>query len=309
MNETEPTPERKPFRAGYVTLIGKPNVGKSTLLNHIVGQKVSIVSNKPQTTRRRVIGIANADDYQIAFIDTPGIHEPHTQLAKAMIEQARRSLADVDLVVYVADGAHHPGENDKEIAKLLKRDADSAHPFPLILCLNKMDLLKAEDVQRNVDAYMNMFGTDEYMLTTATKGTNVDLLIQMIVDKLPERAPMYGEDEFTDQSSRFLSAELVREKILNATRQEVPHSTAVMVDDWEEDGNLIRIDATIIVEKTSQRAILIGKQGQFIKNIGTQARQEIEQLLGKKVFLQLHVKVAEGWRMNPRVLHELEYSE
>jgi GTP-binding protein Era len=293
---------------GYVALVGKPNVGKSTLLNHIVGQKVSIVSNKPQTTRRRVLGIANGDGYQVAFIDTPGIHEAHTQLGRQMVEQARMSLADVNLVVYVADGAHHPGEMDREIAKILK---EAELKVPIVLCMNKMDLLKPEDVVRNVEAYRELLGVgeDDYMMTTATHGHNVDKLMELIVDRLPEGPPEYGEDEFTDQSSRFLAAELVREKILIATRQEVPHSVAVMVEEWEEDENLSRISATILVEKASQRGILIGKQGQFLKKIGEQARAEIEAFLGHKIFLQLHVKVSEDWRMNPRVLHELEYTE
>lgn len=294
-------------RAGYVALLGKPNVGKSTLLNQIVGHKVSIVSNKPQTTRRRVVGICTTPQFQIAFIDTPGIHEPHTQLGKAMIEQARMSLGDADQVVYVADGSHHPGEQDREVAKLLKEDLK----IPMLLCMNKMDLLKAEDVERNVDAFCSLLGltNDELMLTTATRGHNVDKLVAMIVSKLPEQAALYPDDEFTDQSSRFLAAELVREKILQATRDEVPHSVAVMVDEWEEQANLTRIAATILVEKASQRAILIGKQGQFLKKIGTEARLEIEEFVGTKVFLQLHVKVSEDWRMSPRILHELEYSD
>jgi len=277
------------YRAGYVALLGKPNVGKSTLLNQIVGQKVSIVSNKPQTTRRRVVGISTRPDYQIAFIDTPGIHEPHTQLGKAMIEQARMSLGDADAIVYVADGSHHPGEQDREVAKLLKEDIK----LPLVLCMNKMDLLKAEDVQ----------------LTTATRGHNVDKLVELIVAKLPVQPALYPDDEFTDQSSRFLTGELVREKILQATHEEVPHSVAVLVDEWEEEGGLTRIGATILVEKASQRGIIIGKQGQFLKKIGTEARVEIEELLGKKVYLQLHVKVSEDWRMSPRILQELEYSD
>ncbi len=295
------------FRSGYVALLGKPNVGKSTLMNHIVGQKVSIVSNKPQTTRRRVIGIVTTPTYQIAFIDTPGIHEPHTQLGKAMIEQARMSLGDADVILYVADGSHHPGEQDKEAAKLLKQDIK----LPKVLCMNKMDLLKAEDVQRNVDAFSTLLGVgpDDLMLTTAIRGHNVDKLIELIVAKLPVQDPLYSEDEFTDQSSRFLTAELVREKILHAAREEVPHSVAVLVDDWEEDGAMTRIGATILVEKASQRAIIIGKQGQFLKKIGTEARLEIEEMLGHKVFLQLHVKVSEDWRMSPRILHDLEYSD
>lgn len=299
-----------PFRAGYVALLGKPNVGKSTLMNTIVGQKVSIVSNKPQTTRRRILGIATTETYQIAFIDTPGIHEPHTQLGKAMVDQARSALSSVDLIVYVADGSHHPGEMDRQIAGEIKRaNADQSNSIPVLLCMNKMDLLKAEDVQRNVDAYSALLGTEEYMLTIATRGTNVEKMVELIVSKLPERAPYFAEDEFTDQSSRFLAAELIREKILKATHQEVPHSVAVVVDEWNEEGNLTRISASILVEKSSQRAILIGKQGQFLKKIGTEARLEIEQMLEAKVFLQLHVKVSEGWRMSPRVLHELEYSE
>ncbi len=234
------------YRSGYVALIGKPNVGKSTLLNHIVGQKVSIVSNKPQTTRRRVIGIATTPAYQIAFIDTPGIHEPHTQLAKSMIEQARMSLADANVIVFVADGSHHPGEMDKEVSKLLKREST----IPVILCMNKMDQLKAEDVQRNLDAYKTMLGIedDDFMLTTATRGHNVDRLLEIIVNKLPEQSPMYPEDAFTDQSSRFLAAEMVREQILIATRQEIPHAVAVMVDEWDVHEGLTRIGASILVE-------------------------------------------------------------
>jgi GTPase len=300
------------MKVGQVTLLGKPNVGKSTLLNWIVGQKVSIVSNKPQTTRKRVIGIATGDGYQIVFIDTPGIHEPHTKLGRAMVEQARASLTDIDGVVYVADGSHHPGDADREIADLIQPiSGEGEGKVPVILCLNKMDLLKAENVQRNVDAYTALFGTERYMLTTATRGRNVDKLVDLIVEALPEGEPMYDSDEFTNQSSRFLAAELVREKILQATREEVPHATAVMVDSWEEepDSDLVRIHATILVERAGQRAILIGRQGQFLKKVGTEARQEIEEFLGRRVHIELHVRVQEGWRMDPRVLQELEYSE
>jgi GTP-binding protein Era len=295
-----------PFRFGHVALIGKPNVGKSTLLNRIVGQKVSIVSNKPQTTRRKALGIANGDGWQIVFVDTPGIHDPHTRLGRSMVDQARSGMADIEVAVYVADGSHHPGEMDKQIAEMMKANLRDAK---LILCLNKMDLLKAESVERNVNAYMELFGTEEYMLTTATRGENVDRLMDLIIAHLPEGAPQYGEDEFTDQTSRFLAAELVREKILHATRDEVPHSVAVLIDAWDEQETPLRIEASILVEKASQRGILIGKGGQFLKAIGTKAREEIEEILGQKVFLALHVKVAEGWRQNPRMLAELEYRE
>ncbi len=294
------------FRAGYAALIGKPNVGKSTLLNAMVGQKVSIVSNKPQTTRRKVVGVANGPGYQIAFIDTPGVHEAKTQLGRVMVEHARMALAEIDAVIAVVDGAHHPGDIDKQIAAIIEASAEGT---PRILCMNKMDLLKAEDVQRNVDAYTALFGTNDYMLTAATQGVNVDRLLGMIVDLMPEGEPMFAEDEFTDQSSRFMAGEMVREKILEATRQEVPHSVAVMVDSWTDSPELTHIGATILVEKASQRGILIGKGGQFLKSVGTKARTDIEAMLGRSVFLELHVKVQEGWRMSPRILHELEYGD
>lgn len=295
------------MRVGYVALIGKPNVGKSTLMNYIVGQKVSIVSNKPQTTRKRIIGIAQSPEYQIAFVDTPGIHEPHTRLGKAMVDSARGAISGVDLILYVADGSHKPNEEDKEIAKYLK---SAARDIPVILCLNKMDRLAPENVLEYVDLYTKLVGAEKYMLTTATKGHNVDKLVQMILEELPAGDPIFSPDDFTDQSSRFMSAELVREKILVATRQEVPHATAVRIEDWqEEDNGLLKISASIIVEKESQRAILIGKQGQFIKKVGMLARGDIEELLGRKVFLELFVKVRSDWRMNPRMLHEMEYSE
>jgi GTPase len=293
------------FKSGIVALVGKPNVGKSTLLNRIVGQKVSIVSNKPQTTRRRVLGIAQGDGYQVAFIDTPGIHEPHTKLGRAMVESARSALNDVDLIVFVADASGRPGEMDKHIAELMK-----PLKSPVLLCMNKMDLLKADQVMPNVEAYTGLLKTEDYMLTTATVGHNVDKLMEQILAQLPEGEPMFPEDEYTDQPTRFMAAEIIREKILIATRQEVPHSTAVVVDSWEElESGTVHIGATVVVEKPSQRAILIGAKGQFVKKIGTEARVEIEELIGRPVFLELHVKVREDWRQSPRMLQELEYTE
>ena len=294
------------YRSGRVALIGKPNVGKSTLTNLIVGQKVSITSNKPQTTRRKVIGIYTTDAYQIAFVDTPGIHDAHTTLGKAMIDQARRAFAEADVIVFVADGSHHPGEMDERIAAMVQA-AQKERPLPVVICMNKMDQLKAENVSRNVEAYTKLLGTEEYMLTTATRSQNVDKLIEMIVAHLPQQAPLYPREQITDPSEKFLSAELVREKILQATRQEVPHATAVMIDEWTEEERRTLIAATILVEKASQRAILVGKQGQFIKKIGMEAREEIEKVYGRAIRLELHVKVAEDWRMSRRILHELEY--
>lgn len=302
-----------PFRAGLVAMIGKPNVGKSTLLNALVGQKVSIVSNKPQTTRRRVLGIVQNENYQVAFIDTPGIHEPHTRLGKAMVESARQSLSDIDLVLYVADAGRKPDELDKQIAELVSTlsKGEGGKPTSVYVCLNKMDTLRAEMVVSTVEAYTNLFnlGEDDFMMTTAIKDENLDKLMEGIVARLPEGEAMYDEDTFTDQSMRFMAAELIREKVLQATRQEVPHATAVVVDEWLDEGKQLRIRAEIYVEKQSQRAILIGKGGQFLKQIGTDARMEIQKLVERSVYLELFVKVREDWRMNPRLLHEMQYVE
>lgn len=292
------------MRAGYVSVIGKPNAGKSTLVNFLVGQKVSIVSNKPQTTRRRVLGIANRPGLQICLLDTPGIHEPHTKLGKAMVDQARSALSDIDLILYVADVSKAPDEADKRIAGQM---LTTGHP-PVMLCLNKMDRLPAENVTYHVEAYTKLFKTEEYMLTIATRGINANKLVDMIAAHLPEQEALFPEDDYTDQTTRFMVGELVRERILVATRQEIPHATAVHVESWqEEESGLLRISATILVERDSQRAIILGHKGDFIKRIGSEARLEIENLVEHRVFLELHVKVKEGWRQNPSILHELEY--
>lgn len=293
------------FRAGTVAIVGKPNVGKSTLLNRIVGQKVSIVSNKPQTTRRAIMGIARTDDYEIAFIDTPGVHVPHTILGKAMLRQAETALSDVDAILVVVDGSQRPDDLERRIASMIAPDLRGT--AKVIVCLNKMDKLKAEHVIERTESYTNLFSADDYMLTTATVGTNVDKLVEMIVATLPEGDPRYPEDEFTNQSSRFMVAEIIRERVLVSTWEEVPHATAVYIDEWDESRpDVLRIGATILVEKPGQKAIIIGRAGQNIKKIGTEARIEIEELLGRHVYLDLHARVQEEWRMNRRIIHELE---
>lgn len=322
------------FKSGLVTLVGKPNVGKSTLLNAIVGHKVSIVSSRPQTTRRRVIGIAQGENYQIGFIDTPGLHEPHNRLQRAMVEQSRGSLADVDLVVVVVDVSKKPDDIEIALAKLL---GDPAKGPARLLCLNKMDLLPAELVVERVEGYCKLFGVEEYMFTDAARQRNLDKLVEMVLAYLPEGEPIFPEDEFTDQSTRFLVSEIIREKVLAATRQEVPHATAVRIDSWEEpeqrdagtkrqgdsstsplggevgersepsEGGTLRIAATILVERPGQRAILLGKQGSMIKKLGSEARKEIEELLERHVFLALHVSVKEDWRSSLSMLKDLEY--
>lgn len=294
------------FRCGRVALVGKPNVGKSTILNAFVGQKVSIVSEKPQTTRVRILGIAHRENAQIIFLDTPGVSVAHTRLDRTMLQAGKSAFAHADLTVAVVDAGHHPGDLDKEAAASIKA---SGGDRPVILCLNKMDHLKAENVEGFVEAFCTLFETERYMMTQANRRVNLDLLEAMIVDLLPEAPPEFTEDEVTDRSARFLCAEFVREQILRTTRQEIPYAAAVIVDSWSDEPGLTRIEATIIVEKPSQRAILIGKQGSQLRKIGEAARLEVEQLLGSKVFLGLHIRVEEGWRMSPRILHDLNYSD
>ncbi len=294
------------YKSGKIAIVGRPNVGKSTILNAIVGQKISIVSEKPQTTRTSLVGIAHRQNAELVFVDTPGIHTPHTRLDREMLAASKGALDHVDVILAVVDGAHHPGELDREVAKAVDQQGAGV---PILVCLNKMDRLKAENVEPFIAAYCQLFKTEEYMLTQANRAINIDKLEEMIIAYLPPGEPQFEEDDLTDRSSKFLSAELVREQILNRTRQEIPYSCAVIVDVWEDEESETRIEATILVEKPSQRGILIGKNGQTLKEIGQGARAEIEALIGRHVYLGLHVKVEEGWRMNPRILHELEYGK
>lgn len=296
-----------------VALVGQPNTGKSTLTNLLVGQKVSIVSDKAQTTRHRVLGIATTDKYQLVLIDTPGVHKAHTQLGKILNETAQGSLEGADVLVVMVDGSRKPDKNEEAIAGLLKMQGwigpDGKAKPNVILCMNKMDLLRAIDVQDNYQAYSKLYGTEQVMMTCLTKkaGQNVPKLVDLIVALLPDGPLLYPEEEVTDQPMRRLAAELVREKALNLTREEIPHALAAIVDDWTEEGNLTRILISLVVEKEGQKAILIGKRGSMLKQIGSEARQEIEAIIDRKVFLELFVKVRSEWRQNPRMLKELDY--
>lgn len=302
------------YRAGMVALVGRPNVGKSTLLNTLVGQKISIVSDKPQTTRRRLLGVVTTDEGQIALVDTPGVHKAHTKLGHMLNAAAREAISGVDLVVVMVDSSKAPTPEDTSLADMLraggwlpeKRSDELAKK--VLLCMNKMDLLKAMDVVDRVAQYSKLFAVDEdsYMLTSLTRLDNVEKLRDMILARLPEGPPLFDDETVTDQPMRLLAADLIREKVLRLTRQEVPHAVAVKVDQWEEGEELIRIHATILVEKDSQRGILIGKQGQMLRRIGTESRSEIEELTGSRVYLELFVKVFTDWRQNPRVLSELD---
>ncbi len=298
------------FRSGVVAVVGKPNVGKSTLVNAVVGQKVSIVSDKAQTTRRRIRGIATTDEWQIAFVDTPGYHAPHHRLGRTLNDVARQSIQDVDILLVMVDGSKSPDGADRTLAAMLRDTAmigDSARA-PVILCMNKMDLLEAKYVETNYEAYVKLFPADESMMTSCTRSHNVDLLVGLLVDRLPEGPPHFDPDIVTDMPMRFMAAELVREKALHLTRQEVPHAIATYVEDWDEDEDLLHISAVILVERNSQKGILIGKKGRMLTEIGTKARKEIEEMVGKKVFLELFVKVGEEWRQSPRMLRELDLS-
>jgi GTP-binding protein Era len=292
------------FRAGFCAIVGRPNVGKSTLLNLYVGAKVTIVSDKPQTTRRVVRGILTRPDAQIVFVDTPGIHRPAHPLGKFMVRSAMDSLEDVDVVVFVVDGSKMPVQEDEDIAEMLNGRVTA----PVLLVLNKTDLLKRDAIGEITQAYFDLVKHDDWMRIAATKKVNTDKLLEMIVARLPEGPALFPEDEITDIPMQFLAAELVREQLLLNTRQEVPHVIAVHVDEWEErSDDLTYISATIWVEKESQKAIVIGERGSMLKKVGQAARRQIEDWLGHRVYLELTVKVRPEWRRDDRLLRELGY--
>jgi GTP-binding protein Era len=291
-------------RAGFCAIVGRPNVGKSTLLNLYVGAKVTIVSDKPQTTRRVIRGILTRPDVQVVFVDTPGIHRPIHPLGKYMVRSAVDTLDDVDVVVFVVDGSKMPTQEDKDIAEMLNSRAHA----PVLLVLNKMDLLKRDAIGEITQAYFDLVKYDDWMRVSATRRENTDKLLEMIVARLPEGPALFPEDEITDMPMQFIAAELVREQLLINTRQEIPHAIAVHVDEWEERSpNLTYISATIWVEKDSQKAIVIGERGRMLKRVGQEARKQIEEWLGHQVYLELTVKVRPQWRRDDRLLKELGY--
>ena len=290
------------FRSGYVSLTGRPNVGKSTLLNAILGEKVSIVTPKPQTTRNRLIGIKTLPDAQIIFVDTPGIHKPKHKLGEIIVREARGAAAEVDLIVFMAE-PDLPGPGDKFIIQML-HDLGK----PAFLVINKIDTKKKPQVLPVIEAYSSLYPFREIIPVSALKGDGVDLLLSNVVQYLPEGPKYYPDDIVTDQIERFMVAEVVREKIMQQTGEDIPHSTATEVLQWSErkDG-VIFITINIYVERKGQKGIIIGKDGARLKAIGTAARIEIEQLLGTKVFLELWVKVSKDWRSNNRMLSELGF--
>jgi GTP-binding protein Era len=291
------------FHSGFVSIIGRPNAGKSTLLNALVGGKLAIVSDKPQTTRTIVQGVLTMPEAQIVFLDTPGIHESSSLLNRRMMENVRMALEDRDVVLLIADASSTFGEEEKKAAELLQ-DVKA----PVLLVLNKIDRVadKAKLLPR-FQQYQELREFDEFIPISALTGEGVDVLREAIVKRLPVGPQYFPSDYLTDQPERFLAAELIREKILIETRQEVPHSVAVMVEAWEDKPNLTRIAAVIYVERPGQKGIIIGAQGAMLKKIGTEARKEIEALLSKKVFLELFVKVQPAWRESAQFLDAIDW--
>ncbi len=290
------------MKVGYVALIGRPNVGKSTLLNYILGQKVAIISNKPQTTRMSILGIKTTDKGQIIFVDNPGIHRPLHRLNKRMMNFVYSALETSNLTCLLIDATLKFGHGDQFVIDTLKKVTT-----PLFLLINKVDIVKKEKILLLIDRYKDLLAFKEIIPISALKGTNVDVLEENIYKYLPEAEKLYGDEDVSDQSLRFLMSEIIREKLLNHVRQELPFVTAVLIEKMEDRGEGKKyIKGRIFVEKDSHRKIVIGRQGSLIKTIGTEARREMEDILEAKVYLDLHVRVKEKWRDSAGVLDLIE---
>ena len=291
-------------RAGFVNIVGNPNVGKSTLSNRLVGERLSIITSKAQTTRHRIMGIVNTDDYQIVFSDTPGVLKPKFRLQQSMLEYSTGALVDADVLLYVTDVIESPTKNQDFLDKVAKEK------IPILLVINKIDLLKGnDDLVRIIDQWKQLLPTAEVFPTSALENFNVDNIMKRIVELLPECPPYFGKDALTDRSSRFFVTEIVREKILLIYDKEIPYATQVIVEKFDESDNAIHIMAVIYVERDSQKGIIIGHQGKMLKRVGTLARKDIETFFDKKVFLELYVKVEKDWRNQENKLRAFGYIE
>jgi GTP-binding protein Era len=291
------------FRSGVIALVGQPNVGKSTLLNALVGEKVAIVSPKPQTTRRQVLGIATTEDAQMVFVDTPGLHTPEHDLGRYMVKVAQAAVPAADLAVWVVDVSRTPDDADRRIARTLHQAGR-----PLILAMNKTDRLPPERIRELTEAWLALAEPAEWVMTIANKGHNLELLRSAMLDRLPEGPLLYPDDQLSDQSPRMLACELVREAALYHLQQEIPHGIEVIIEDWiEREDGLINVAAKIFVERSGHKAIVIGKGGIMLKRIGTSARREMERLLEQRIFLELFVSVRPGWRRDPSDLRRLGF--
>jgi len=290
------------FRAGFVAIVGRPNAGKSTLVNTLVGRKVSIVSSKPQTTRNRIQGILNREDAQIVLVDTPGLHKPMNVLNRMMMDEVQHALEGVDVLSLIVDAAANFGPGDKFSIEWIRR-----FHGPVFLLLNKIDCVHKPKLLPLIDHYQREYAFAEIFPISALTGKGCADLVKGWIARLPEAEANFPADQYTDQPERFLVAEVVREKAILVTREEVPHAIAVMVDSFEETEKLLRIRATIYVEREGQKGILIGKRAETIKKIGSQARKELEEMLGAHIFLELNVSVRPNWRQSSSVVRQLDW--
>jgi GTP-binding protein Era len=291
------------MKYGFVSLIGRPNAGKSTLLNRLVGSKLAIVSDKPQTTRNRILGVRNYPDAQVVFIDTPGIHRPLHRMNVRMVEAAFDTIQEVDVLGLVVDVTEPPGKGDSFVLDRIK-----GAKIPVVLILNKIDLIKKTNLLPIMQRYGETGSFDEIIPVSAGTGDNVDRLERLLIDRLPEGQPQYPEDYLTDQPERFFAAEIVREKVLQFTHAELPFSSAVIIDRFEEPdrpGGLLKLYCTIVVERDSQKPIILGRGGEMIKRIGVAAREDLEKFFDTKVFLDLHVRVKSEWREDEGLLDDI----
>jgi GTP-binding protein Era len=298
------------MKSGFVSLIGRPNAGKSTLLNRLVGTKLAIVSDKPQTTRTRILGVRNYPDAQVVFLDTPGIHRPLHRMNRRMVDTAVETIREVDVLGLVIDASERHGKGDRYVVELAK-----SATAPVFLILNKIDLIRKSRLLPVIDEYSRMAEFAEIVPVSAATGDNVDRLERVIIDRLPEGVRLYPEDYLTDQPERFFAAEIVREKLLQFTHAEIPFSSAVIVDRFEEvpegtdpSASVLGLYCSIVVDRESQKPIVIGRGGDMIKRIGTAAREELERFFGTRVFLDLHVRVKSLWREDERILGEIGMS-
>lgn len=288
-------------KAGFVNIIGNPNVGKSTLMNALVGERLSIVTSKAQTTRQRVMGIVNGDDFQIVYSDTPGILKPNYKLQAAMVGIIENALSDADIILYVTDMVETIDKHSEYLDKLAAIDT------PVILAINKVDLADQDKVQASVDNWKQILPKAEIFVISALKKFNLEGFLNRIVELLPENPPYFSKDELTDRTERFFASEIIREKIFLNYKQEIPYSSHVLIEQFKDTEKIIRISAVILTEKESQKGIIIGGKGEPLKKTATASRLEMEKFFGKKVFLEVFVKVEKNWRENDRMLRMLGY--